>query len=297
MSQRSRRGFTLFQLLVIVAVLIILFALFLPAILKAKISAEQRIKAMNNLRQQCLALHDYASANKGLMLPPGRDDNDFSTSAHLLPYLEQEDLFKKIDWKKSIDDKANAQTRKTQVKTFLSPRDPITTVKEEYGGTNFLYNDLVFFLNSKTAIPNGFPDGTSNTIALAETLKGDGGTKAVTVERQHVALKKENLKGLKDDVGKGPWEANDSIVGDRCASWMDGRFLQGTFNGRLRPNDERPDVSCEGVGGLSAIRSLDNIILVGMADGSARPVSTAVSHVTWKAALTPNGGEVLGSDF
>jgi hypothetical protein len=56
---------------------------------------------------------------------------------------------------------------------------------------------------------------------------------------------------------------------------MDGHFLQGTFNGRLRPNDERPDVSCGGISGVSALRSFE----------------------TWKAAMTPNGGEVMGADW
>ena len=36
---------------------------------------------------------------------------------------------------------------------------------------------------------------------------------------------------------------------------------------------------------------------VGMCDGSARMVYEALTPTTWHAALTPNGGEVLGSDW
>src|SRR5262249_17012765 len=75
------------------------------------------------------------------------------------------------------------------------------------------------------------------------------------------------------------------------------RFLQGTFNGRLKLNDTRPDVSCEGAGGVSALRTLDKVVLVGMGDGSVRTVSVDLSHTTWMAVLTPNGGEVLGADW
>jgi hypothetical protein len=38
-------------------------------------------------------------------------------------------------------------------------------------------------------------------------------------------------------------------------------------------------------------------IIVGMGDGSTRVVSSGVSQFTWSAALTPAGGEVLGSDW
>jgi hypothetical protein len=78
---------------------------------------------------------------------------------------------------------------------------------------------------------------------------------------------------------------------------MDGRFLQTRFNGELALNDERPDVSCEGWGGVSALRSLDDNILAAMADGSVRMVKDKLSHKTWKAVITPAGGEVLGTDW
>ena len=38
-------------------------------------------------------------------------------------------------------------------------------------------------------------------------------------------------------------------------------------------------------------------ILVGLADGSVRTLSPGMSRTTWWAALTPRGGEVLGSDW
>jgi Tfp pilus assembly protein FimT len=291
-----RRGLTLFQLLVILAVLAILIGLLLPAVQKLR-GAAARAQSENNLKQLALATINYADTNANT-LPPGIDNNNFSATSKILPYLEQGALYNQIDFKKSIDDKANADPRKTVVKTFLSPNDPVQRVKEEWGATNYLFNDQVFFLNSTTRYPASFTDGTSNTVLSGETLKGDGGTKAVTVQRQHVLLGKEALKGIKADAGVEDWKDGKHIVGDRCASWMDGHFLQGTFNGELKPNDERPDVSCAGLGGVSTLRSLDNTIVVGMADGSTHIVNARkISHETWKAAITPNGGEVLGADW
>jgi prepilin-type processing-associated H-X9-DG protein len=292
--QRSRKGLTLFQLLVILALIAILIGLFLPAVAKVR-SAAARSQSQNNMKQLGLAVHNYHSVYN--VMPPGIDDQGFSTTAYLLPYIEQDNVFKMIDFKKSIDDKDNAEMRKLKIKTFLSPNDPLDVSKSEWGPTNYLFNNLVFFHNSKTNLA-AIPDGTSNTIMTGEDLRGDGGTKAVTMLRQHVLLDKDALKGIKPDSGVADWKDNKHIAGNRCASWMDGHFLQGTFNGELRPNDERPDVSCAGLGGVSGLRSLTDYVNVGMCDGSVRSVNAKkISHETWKAAMTPNGGEVLGDDW
>jgi hypothetical protein len=294
MTSRNRPAFTLFQLLVVLAILLILFALLLPAIFKARVNAE-RARKTNNLKQLVLGLHNYNDTYN--LLPPGVDDNHFSAASKLLPFIEQQNIFMMIDFKKSIDDKANAAMRKLRIKTLLSPSDPIESVNDEWGATNYLFNDKVFSLNSKSRIPASFPDGTSNTIAIGETLKGDGKTKATDVKRQYVLLKKEDLKGTGSNTGVKYFKDGKNIAGDRCASWMDGRFLQGTFNGRLMPNDERPDVSCGGVSGVSALRSLDDFVLVGLADGSARSVKNTISRPTWEHAVDPADGFPLGDDW
>jgi competence protein ComGC len=293
MTSRTRPAFTLFQLLIVIAILAILLGLLLPAIVKARAQAE-RAKAFNNIKQLMLGLHNYHDVNASL--PAGIDDQHFSASSKLLPFIEQDNLFKTIDFKKSIDDNANAEARKTIIRTFLSTSDPIQSVKAEWGATNYLFNDKVFFLSSKTKFAD-ITDGLSNTIAIGETLKGDGKTKAVDVNRQYVLLKEGDLKNTGPNTGVKYWKDDKNIAGDRCASWMDGRFLQGTFNGRLMPNDERPDVSCGGVSGVSALRSLTSTVAVGLGDGSARAVPNSISKTTWEHAIDPADGFPLGSDW
>src|SRR5258708_5274320 len=56
-------------------------------------------------------------------LPAGVDDNHFSATAKLLPYIDQNNVYQKIDFKKSIDDKANAKARAVRIKTLENPRD------------------------------------------------------------------------------------------------------------------------------------------------------------------------------
>jgi type II secretory pathway pseudopilin PulG len=289
-----RPAMTLFELLLVLAFLVILVALMLPAIVRARGNA-QRTRTTDNLKQLALAVHNYHAAFN--FLPTGVDDNHFSVVSRLLPFLEQDALYKAIDFKKPIDDKANTKARRTQIKMLLSPNDPIDKVKDDCGATNYLFNDQVFFLNSKLRF-GAITDGWSNTIMVGDMLKGDGGTKAVTVQRQYVVLGKDALKGIKPDAGVADFKDNKHIAGDRCACWIDGRFLQGTFNGALRPNDTRPDVSCAGAGGVSALRSLDDTVYVVMCDATARPVNAKkISHKTWQAAMTHNNGDLLGDDW
>jgi type II secretory pathway pseudopilin PulG len=296
MHKQPRSAFTLFQLLVVVAIVVLGFALSLPALARARAEAK-KAEQLNNLKQIVLAMHSHNDANG--QLPAGVDDNDFSAASKLLPYIEQGEVYKKINYTKPVTDDANAAARKTVIPTFLSPRDPVKSVRDDSGATNYLFNDLVFFRNSKSSIPRSFPDGTSNTIAIGETLKGDGKEKAQDVRRQYVLLGAAALKGVKPDAGKSYWkEGVKNIAGDRCASWMDGRFLQGTFNGKLKPNDERPDVSCGGEGGVSTLRSLDDNFMLGLGDGSVRMISASrITFTTWSNALDPADGQPLGPDW
>jgi type II secretory pathway pseudopilin PulG len=305
MSARRRSAFTLFQLLTLLAVLGIGFALFLPALAKVR-AAAARTQSQNNLKQIGIAALSYYDANN--VLPPGCDAHNFSTATYLLPYIEQNNLYQTIDLKKSVDDKANAAARKAQIRTFLSPLDPVRQVKPDFGATNYLFNagskadlkddDGVFFLESKVRLID-VTDGTSETILAAETLKGDGADKPETpnVQRDYVLLKKDALNGIKDDAGAAFFKDNQNIAADRCASWMDGRFLQGTFNTRLGLNDPNPDVSCGGAGGVSSMRGGQAYVQAGMCDGSVRSVTSSISITTWRAASTRNAGDVLGADW
>jgi hypothetical protein len=281
----------------------IVFALMLPAIAKLRLEAA-RSQSKNNLKQLALASHNYSSTQNHF--PPGVDANGFSASAHLLPYIEQDNVFNLVNFKKSVDDDANKATRKLIIKTFINPLDPMPSVTADYGATNYLFNagtkpDLadnngVFYRDSKIQLEK-IPDGTSNTVLAAETLKGDNGMRAMDVRRQHVKLKKAALKGLKLEAGVQDFKDDKNIAANRCASWMDGRFLQGTFTAGRTVNDPRPDVDCAGAGGWAGLRSMDKNVAVALCDGSVRTISVGLSFTTWQAACTRDGGEVLGSDW
>lgn len=298
-----RRAYTLFQLLVLLAVILLLIGMLLPAVQRVR-EAAARMSSANNMKQIGLALHNYHDAQGNM--PAGIDGKDFSMLAKILPYIEQENLYKLVDFTKSVTDPDNAKAKAMALKTYLNPQDPVTEVVAKSGATNYLgvagskttldTNDGSFYENSALKLTS-YTDGTSNTAWVSENLKGDGSKKAVTVARQHVQLKKADLKGLKETAGVQDFKDDMNIVGTRGSSWMDGRFLQATMAFNRKLNDKQPDVDCGGAGGYSGPRSLGQGVNVGFADGSVRFVSDQVKLDVWKALATRDGGEVIPNDL
>src|SRR3954468_17665149 len=99
LASRARRGFTLIELLVVIAIIAILIALLVPAVQKVR-EAAARTQCINNMKQVGLAMHNYHGVKNAF--PPARlafaTRKIHSALSRLLPYLEQDNLAKTLDY-------------------------------------------------------------------------------------------------------------------------------------------------------------------------------------------------------
>ncbi len=94
---KLRAAFTLIELLVVIAIIGVLIGLLVPAVQAAR-EAARRSQCTNNLKQQALALHNFAEAFGTLpssIRPPTGVRTSWETFT--LPYLDQQSLYDKID--------------------------------------------------------------------------------------------------------------------------------------------------------------------------------------------------------
>lgn len=91
---RSRSAFTLIELLVVIAIIAILIALLVPAVQKVR-EAAGRTEAQNNLKQLGVAAHACHDVYRKTPMTFGNfAGKDGSVFYHILPYLEQDNLYK-----------------------------------------------------------------------------------------------------------------------------------------------------------------------------------------------------------
>ena len=125
-TDARRSGFTLIELLVVIAIIAVLIGLLLPAVQKVR-SQALMTECTNNLKQIGVALHAFAEAHDGT-LPPSVNNATTSLpvwTAHILPYVEQKNVFNDMNFNVAWSAAANDTTlNQTVVKTYICPAAP-----------------------------------------------------------------------------------------------------------------------------------------------------------------------------
>jgi prepilin-type N-terminal cleavage/methylation domain-containing protein len=297
-DERGPGGFTLLELLVVVAIVGVLLGMLLPAVQKTR-EAAAGTTCRNNLRQIGLAFHN-ANYTHG-RLPPGVGfypgpgaayGTAYGTAyLHVLPFLEQENLYEEgrvggfvMAWNNGVQ----AQP----LKVFVCPMDRSAEggvvndkrLGQPWGAASYAANAQVFFEvypnymfkspQAQRRIPTDFPDGTSSTILFAEKYARcvyPGGLEGGSLWANDVL-----------GAAALPLHAAFAISWTAYSIGPDSLFL-------VQPDPDRCDPTL-----ASTPHRVMHVLLV---DGSVRPLSPAISQKTWWDACTPNGGEVLGNDW
>jgi prepilin-type N-terminal cleavage/methylation domain-containing protein/prepilin-type processing-associated H-X9-DG protein len=314
---RPTSGFSLVELLVVVAIIGILIALLLPAVQYAR-EAARRASCSNNLRQIGLALANY-DAGHGVFpsgyigiwhvdvqadLGPG-----WGWATMLLPFMEQDEIYRSLNADLAIEAHANGTGRVRLVASYFCPSDDmprlwtptsiftfplprgIETIETpvcDVAGANYVGvygtgepgpdGDGVFFRNSSVKARD-VHDGLAGTMAVGERSHNlnFGRGNATWVGSVAPALLYSTVGGDPDMPG------STRVYEDAC-----GMTLGHTGEGR-GPGDAAADVnqflSRHGWGAQFLF-----------CDGHVRFISGSIDYRLYKALSTRAGKEPVAAD-
>jgi prepilin-type N-terminal cleavage/methylation domain-containing protein/prepilin-type processing-associated H-X9-DG protein len=314
-----RRGFTLLELLVSIAIIGVLLALLLPAVQKVR-EAANRMVCANNLKQIALATHHFHDINgkfpTGGHLPVyvgGIPTGGTNLWVELLPYFEQDNLHNKWD---PCDNRNNVGDRNSisahVIKLLICPSDPLPAdvVNYEaavtppwcwgfYGMSSYggnagtrsvpagpapafpgISRDGIFWIDSRVRITD-ITDGSSNTFLFGERYHRD----PEYDRRQPIVF-----PGLAPIAQLGKW---GFVAGPGGIMGNDMLHSAAPINYRM-PSE----------GDVQALFNRSNAFGSGhvhganfaFADGSVRFKSDSMPHSTLKALSTRAKGEVVSGD-
>ena len=141
-----------------------------------------RAQSQNNLKQMVLAMHNYQDAVPEKSLPPSaladRQGRPLlSWRVLILPYLEQETLYKKFHLDEPWDSPHNLRLLRQMPKVYASPSFYKTAKPYHTPYQVFVGKGTAFEGKSGLRLADDFPDGTSNTILIVEAAEAVPWTK------------------------------------------------------------------------------------------------------------------------
>ncbi len=297
---RDRKAFTLIELLVVIAIIAVLIGLLLPAVQKVR-EAANRLQCSNNLKQLGLGLQNYHSVFN--QFPNGYVDRQTAVAnpldlghgwgwaVFLLPFMEQENLYKQINLSAPILDPSNQASVSSMVKSYLCPSDNHgesfvpSGISQKVGPSNYVAlfgtgeisddpgrGNGVFYRNSNTRFAD-ITDGTSNTLCVGE--RSSNLLKCTWVGVIPGALAVSPLNPGQNELGH-------PLIMGHTGPWDPAKPPH-------TPNSKNAHVDDFWSRHVSGVNFL-------LCDGSVRMINNSINPQTWAALGTRSSGEVVNLD-
>jgi len=267
LAGEKTRGFTLVELLVVIAIIGVLVGMLLPAVQAAR-EAARRAACQSNLRQLGLAVHNYENVKRHF--PPSSDTTlarttsgtagqPWSGQAFVLPFVEGSTIYKMIDFTKGYHDPAHRPPTMpfvlaaTRVDVLMCASEPKNRARlkdgePEHYPLNYVFNVgtyLVYDPNTRADggggfAPNGrlransFSDGLSKTLGMSEV-------KAFTPRFHDATLPADppaSPEAVAGSVSGGQWSTENGHT-----EWVCGRAIHNGFTTLFPPNTRVPNAA------------------------------------------------------
>jgi len=268
----NRRGFTLIELLVVIAIIAILIGLLLPAVQKIR-EAAARMKCTNNLKQLGLAVHNYEGAYNQLPHPGQCDSTggagtvymSQSTLTLLLPYIEQDPVFRMMDQSLQYQNMAAAgyntafmhpksigaiyndanypntmAAAKTEISIFICPSNPIDQGLRSPDG----FGSFDYMFISVTDIEDGRPGTPAASTPIGTRPTNSARRNLVTVQGL-MSCGKRTLTHVTTADGT----SNTALCIEDAGRAHPSAGILGSYSSRPSPNGEGPAWSGGSSGG------------------------------------------------